>query len=131
MTGNKQHFAIGDWIKGKSKNGELIRGFVEASDYIEGWVKIKVVTCDNEETVGRTVQTLTKWVEKLPESTRNEEQILQMVDLALLTRDESWFLELSFELNQLRQGRSDNRKKYKLSPILKNRWRRLEISEEF
>lgn len=53
-------FEIGDWVKGKSKDGELIRGFIEAIDFSQGTVKVYVVACDQEKTIGRTIETLNK-----------------------------------------------------------------------
>lgn len=95
---------VGDWVKGKSKNGELIRGFIEEMDSYFGTVKINVVECDNENTIGRTVETLSTWVEKLPVSALyNEEQIRAVIDVALSVRDEAWFMELSEKLQSYNQ----------------------------
>lgn len=48
---------VGDWVKGKTKNGELIYGYVETVNSLQGTVKIKVMDCDNEQIIGKTVET--------------------------------------------------------------------------
>jgi uncharacterized protein YpiB (UPF0302 family) len=41
-------------------------------------------------------------IEKLPlQKTAHEEQILSLIDLALLTKDKAWFSELTAELKRL------------------------------
>jgi hypothetical protein len=47
---------IGDWVKAKSKSGELLHGFLENVDVLNGKVKVYVVASDNEATVGKTVE---------------------------------------------------------------------------
>jgi hypothetical protein len=127
---NKWQLEIGDWVKGKSVNGELIRGYIEAVDLLQGTVKVSVVACDNEKTIGRTIETLNKWVEKLPLSvTDNEEQILHLIDLALVTKDEHWFMELSTKLNFIRQSSRGNRKKNTVYPTFRNRLGKYGIRE--
>jgi hypothetical protein len=130
VTNNKWQLEIGDWVKGKSKNGELICGYIEAVDLLQGTVKVNVVACDNEKTIGRTIETLNKWVEKLPISvTDNEEQILYLIDLALSTEDEHWFMELSTKLNSIRQDSEGNRKKNTVYPTFRNRLGKSGITE--
>jgi len=112
MTNNKWQLEVGDWVKRKSENGELIRGYIETVNPLQGTVKVNVIACDNEKTIGKTIETLSKWVEKLPISVIDtEEQILHLIDLALLTKDEHWFMELSTKLNSIRQGSEGDRKK--------------------
>jgi uncharacterized protein YpiB (UPF0302 family) len=85
-------------------------------------VKVNVVACDNEKTIGKTIEILNKQVEKLPISVAdNEEQILHLIDLALLIKDEQWFMELSAKLNFVRQGSKRNGKKNTISPTVRNR----------
>jgi hypothetical protein len=95
---------IGDWVKGETREGELIIGYVETFTLIEEVVNIKVVTSDNQEVVGKTVQLLTKQVKILPNSqVTNKEQIRFLIDLALSTGDEDWFLELSAKLKAMKE----------------------------
>ena len=113
-------FEIGDWVKGKSKDGELIRGFIEAIDFLQGTVKVYVVACDQEKTIGRTIETLNKWVKKCSVSeTVQEDQIHYLVDLALETHDVEWFNQLSTQLNTLRSGlkRTNQKERSHFSPV--------------
>ncbi|WP_423797974.1 IDEAL domain-containing protein [Neobacillus sp. SAB-20_R2A] len=94
----------GDWIKGTSWGGELILGFIESMDILEGVVKVTVIRSDNTETIGKTIPILSKQVKKLPVSTAtNKEQTRFLIDLALSTGDEEWFMELSAKLNEMKQ----------------------------
>jgi hypothetical protein len=94
----------GDWIKGKSGDGELIIGYIDSQSILDGVVKVTIVTSDNRETIGKTIPILSKNVKKLPLSkVINKEQILFLIDLALSTGDEVWFLELSSKLNSIKQ----------------------------
>jgi len=103
-TNNQSILNIGDWVKGETQEGELIIGYVESFTLIEDVVNVKVVTCDNNETIGKTVQLLTKQVKILPDSkVTNKEQVRFLIDLALSTGDEDWFLELSAKLNGMNE----------------------------
>jgi len=87
---------IGDWVKGKTKNGELIHGFVESTDSLRGTVKVYVVNSDNEVAVGKSVVTVKQWIDVLPVFTfDDQEQLSDLIDLALVTKDKEWFTELS------------------------------------
>lgn len=46
MTSNKKNITIGDWVRGKTKIGELIQGFVEFLVSIESRVKVYVVSSE-------------------------------------------------------------------------------------
>lgn len=94
----------GDWVKGTSRNGELIIGYVENLDLQEATVSTKVITSDNREIEGRSIPLMTKDVKKLPDSKiANKEQIRFLIDLALSTGDEEWFLALTKKLNAMRE----------------------------
>lgn len=104
MANNDSVLKTGEWVKGRSRNGELIIGYIEALHSTEGAVSVHVVTSDNEESIGKTVQLLSRRVKSLPASkVANKEQISFLIDLALSTGDEEWFLELSSQLNSMRQ----------------------------
>nr|WP_263327251.1 IDEAL domain-containing protein [Neobacillus sp. Marseille-Q6967] len=106
MLSNNQFsiFEIGDWIKGESRNGELIIGYIESISNLEGVVKVTVVRCDNEEIIGKTIPLLSKQVKLLPAANvTNKEQILFLIDVALSTGDKEWFNELTTKLNSMRQ----------------------------
>ncbi|WP_088070053.1 IDEAL domain-containing protein [Gottfriedia luciferensis] len=94
----------GDWVKGKSMDGELVIGYIESLSILDELVKVNVITSDNKTTVGKTIQMLNKNVKKMPYSkVANKEQLRFLIDLALSTGDEDWFNELSSQVNSMRQ----------------------------
>jgi hypothetical protein len=98
----------GDWVKGSTPDGELIIGYIESLNSLAGAVNVTVVKSDKKETIGKTIEVGSKRVKSLPISmVRNKEQILFLIDLALLTGDQDWFTELSSQLNAMRQLVSD------------------------
>jgi hypothetical protein len=102
-SNNNSTLKSGDWIKGKSHDGELLIGYIESLDFSEG-VKVTVVKSDNNEVIGKTITILRKGVKRLPVSkVTNKEQVLFLIDLALSTGDEDWFMELSSKLNSMKQ----------------------------
>ncbi|MCD7033584.1 IDEAL domain-containing protein [Metabacillus sp. GX 13764] len=99
MNDNQTFIKTGDWIRGKLKSGEMIYGYIEGIEASNGVVKVKVVHCDNPHIAGRTIGVLSKWVEKTAMSKAiSKEQLQQIIDLALLTNDKEWFLELTNQL---------------------------------
>jgi len=104
MSNNNPVLKVGDWVRGKSREGELILGYIESLGTIEGVIKVTVVKCDNKETISKTISILSKHVKKLPDSKAiNKEQVLFLIDMAILTGDEEWFMELSSKLNSMKQ----------------------------
>ncbi|MFC0272844.1 IDEAL domain-containing protein [Metabacillus herbersteinensis] len=101
---DKYRFENGDWVQGRSKDGELIHGFVETVDSNQGIVKVNVVESDNEIAIGKSIWILNKWTEKLPDLTvSNESHLLTLIDLALLSKDKQWFMELSANLASIKK----------------------------
>ncbi|ULT57652.1 IDEAL domain-containing protein [Neobacillus drentensis] len=93
----------GDWIKGTLRDGELIMGYIESLD-TSGIVRVNVVTSDNHEVIGKKVTMLGERVKRLPVSNvSNKAQIQFLIDLALSTGDEEWFIELTSKLNAMKQ----------------------------
>jgi predicted RNA-binding protein with RPS1 domain len=105
-------FEYGDWVQGRSRDGELIHGYVETIDSIQDIVKVNVVESDNEKAIGKSIWLLNKSAEKLPDlSVSNESQLLSLIDLALLSKDELWFMELSTKLAAIKKISKVNNKK--------------------
>jgi IDEAL domain len=103
-SNNISTLKTGDWIKGSLRDGELIIGYIESFDFSEGTIKVTVVKSDNNETIGKTIPISRKMVKRLPVSNvTNKEQIQFLIDLALSTGDEDWFMELSSKLNSMKQ----------------------------
>jgi len=104
MSNKNSILKIGDWIKAQSRDGELIIGYVDSFDLLEEMTKVTVTTSDHQELVGKTIPIMNNKVKILPNSNvRNKEQILNLIDLALASGDEEWFLELSSKLNAMRE----------------------------
>jgi hypothetical protein len=102
MSNNKAILKAGDWIKGKSREGELIVGYIETLE--EGIIKTKVISSDNKTIEGKIIPLLSKQVKKMPAAkVANKEQIHFLIDLALSTGDEEWFFELTSKLNSMRE----------------------------
>ncbi|MFC4601678.1 IDEAL domain-containing protein [Cohnella hongkongensis] len=92
-------FAIGDWVQAKTRNGEFIHGFIETIDHVKGLAKVYVVRSDNEESIGKSASVLEHWLRELPSYALEEESSLyNLIDLALATHDEPWFMELTRSL---------------------------------
>lgn len=95
--------AAGDWVSGHTNEGALVHGYVASVDTFQGTIAIQVTASDHEGALGREVVLPGKAVRKLPdESIDREEDLLALIDLALSTRDEPWFAELSAKLSALR-----------------------------
>ncbi|MDT9027272.1 MULTISPECIES: IDEAL domain-containing protein [Rossellomorea] len=104
MSNDQSILKTGDWIKGKSYSGELVIGYIENLDIQGETVKAKVVTSDNKTIEGKSIPLLSKQVKKIPAANvKNKEQIQYLIDLALATGDEEWFLELTAKLNSMRE----------------------------
>lgn len=99
------NFEIGDWVMGHTGEGELVQGFVERVNVLQGTLGIHVVASDHEAAVGRAIDVRERGTKKMPEFVYDRaEPILGLIDLALATRDESWFRELTGKLLEIRSG---------------------------
>lgn len=104
MSNNNHVLKVGDWVRGISNEGEFILGYIASLDDVEGVVTVIIVKRDNKYTTNEAISLFSKHVNKLPESKAiNKEQILYLIDLALLTGDEEWFIELSAKLNSIKE----------------------------
>jgi hypothetical protein len=105
-------FEKGDWIQGRSREGELVHGYVEKIDSIQGIIKVYVVESDNQKVIGKAISILTKYAERLSlAKAPNEYELLSLIDLALLTNDRQWFIELSEKLNSIKKLSNNKGKK--------------------
>jgi hypothetical protein len=65
-------------------------------------VKVNVVEADHDIIIGKTIETFSRLVQILPNvPTNHEEEIRDLIDIALMTRDENWFNELHEKLESL------------------------------
>lgn len=119
---NKNRFMLADWIWGKSSMGELIHGFIEEVEEEKDIVKVHVVKSDHKDTVGKSIWLRNSRVRKLPDQKdMNEVQLQTLIDVALSTKDEQWFHELTSKLNEDRNAASKSNKNVKPS-FRKNRF---------
>ncbi len=71
---------------------------------MEDVVTVSIVETRRQVHKNEAILLFSKHVNKLPESkVINKEQILYLIDLALLTGDEEWFIELSSKLNSIKE----------------------------
>ncbi|MGE7762384.1 IDEAL domain-containing protein [Peribacillus sp. NPDC097895] len=118
----------GDWVQGRSRDGELIHGFIEIINDHREIVKVNVVESDNEKAVGKSIWIPSKWTEKLPDlEVSNESHLMALIDLALLSKDETWFMELSGKLESIKIHPKINAKKSEFFTS-KNRIRNLDLN---
>lgn len=104
INNNKTILKTSDWVKGISRHGELIIGFIDSMNMVQEAVNVTVVKSDNEELIGKTIPMSAKQVESVPAGgTIDAAQLEFLIDLALSTGDEAWFIELSAELNARKQ----------------------------
>lgn len=104
MSNNNHLLKVGDWVRGISNEGEFIVGYIVSLDEVEDVVTVSIVKRDDKYTMNEAILLFSKHVNKLPESkVINKEQILYLIDLALLTGDEEWFIELSAKLNLIKE----------------------------
>ncbi|MBP3962987.1 hypothetical protein [Paenibacillus lignilyticus] len=113
-------FAISDWVQGRTKDGELIQGFITSMNDRQNTASVYVVQSDHDAAVGTTVTVLSGWIKEQPsvQVLDYEEPILDFIELALATRDEEWFAELTERLHEVmhKQASGSNN-----APILYNR----------
>lgn len=101
MNENKSILKTSDWVKGISRNGEMIVGFIDSMSMVQGAVNVTVAESDNEALIGKTVPMSVKQVESLPQTVaKDAAQLEYLIDLALATGDKEWFEELTAELNE-------------------------------
>ncbi|MFC5470615.1 hypothetical protein ACFPPD_18130 [Cohnella suwonensis] len=93
------NFEVSDWVQAKTRNGEFVHGFIESFDDSRQVAKLFVVRSDNELSVGQSTTALVHWLRKLPTLSMDEPVLIRnLIDIALATRDETWFEELSERL---------------------------------
>ncbi len=115
-------FEISDWVHAKTRNGELIHGFVDAVDEEQRMANVFVVKSDNDESIGSSIQVREQWVRKLPTYAWDDAEAIQsLIDIALSTKDDQWFEELSLKLQSLSKAERSNQKKLAPGPSYTNR----------
>ncbi|WP_227937755.1 hypothetical protein [Alkalihalobacillus deserti] len=112
VTNNKNSLKVGDWVKGKTRNGELLRGYVEHIETFNTLMQVKVIVSDNKKLIGRIIKLDENELEKQPIiSDWSEGELFNLIDLSLSTRDKQWFIENSWKLKRKRNTISFIKKK--------------------
>jgi uncharacterized protein YpiB (UPF0302 family) len=101
---NKVHFQVGDWVQGETWDKQRIYGYAVKIEDPEDIMKVYIVDSVNKELVGRMIRVLSKSLEKVLDTAADEEaQLAQLIDMALLTKDEKWFAELTAQLHAVKK----------------------------
>ncbi|OYD06980.1 IDEAL domain-containing protein [Paludifilum halophilum] len=94
-------FNDGDWVTGKTFNDELFQGYIEAIDHERETAKIRVIQSDNPHIIGKLSLSLLENLRPYETTSLKEEgHLLNLIDLALTTKDKKWFMELTSSLKE-------------------------------
>ncbi|RIW34687.1 IDEAL domain-containing protein [Bacillus salacetis] len=117
---NEQNILKGDWVKAKSVEGELVIGYIESVNKDRKTARLKVVQAEEGSIAGRSIETLLRSVTPLQSLNKfTKEYIMELIDLALLTRDEEWFNELTDELKKYEK--KPTKEKETIAGVTRNR----------
>lgn len=100
--GNKTQFRVGDWVQGETWDKQRIYGYVIKIENPEDITKVYIVDSVNKELKGRMIRVLSKALHVVPGQAPAEAALEQLIDIALLTKDEEWFGQLLEQLQELR-----------------------------
>lgn len=103
------NFEVSDWVQGQTISGEFIFGYVEQIDLEQGVAKVYVVKSDNEDSAGRIALAKLHHLKQQAHWSPEEEDLRGLIDLALVTQDQAWFVELSDQLKDTVKGDSKSR----------------------
>ncbi len=96
---------IGDWIKGISKNEYEYQGYVEAISATHGSLLVRVVKSEQQSKVGKVIESHMSRVDLMEEEIGEEQDVYALIELALQTRDEVWFMDLTSHLITLKANK--------------------------
>lgn len=90
---------IGEWVKGKTKDGEFVYGFIDDYDPSYRIFKVRVMESDNEEIAGQMISIKETNLKRMETTvTYSKQTLLDLIDVALAVKDENWFKELTSQL---------------------------------
>lgn len=119
---NTKKITVGDWVKAKSFEGEIIIGYIENVNDHGKSVRIKAVQAEQDGVKGSSIETPIQSVTPLQEFHKKfKTDILGLIDLALLTNDKEWFEQLTADLQDIHEDRTSDgqaRKTYSTSSRL-------------
>lgn len=97
-------FQVGEWVQGETWDKQRIYGYIIKIEDPEDIMKVYIVDSVNKELIGRMIHVLSKSIEKVPDTVVTEEAALeQLIDIALLTKDEEWFERLIAQLKDVKE----------------------------
>lgn len=103
MKRNMQ-FQVGDWIQGETWDKQKIYGYVVKIEDPEDIMKVYIIDSVNKELIGRMIHVLSKSIKKVLDTVVTEGAALeQLIDMALLTKDEEWFEQLIAQLKVVKK----------------------------
>ncbi|WP_052015863.1 IDEAL domain-containing protein [Alkalihalobacillus hemicellulosilyticus] len=92
---------IGDWVRGKTMIGELVHGYVEHEEVYHTFIKVRVLISDNKKLIGKIVRIDEKELQIYSMTDHwTKDEITNLIDLALSTRDREWFDKLSSKVKK-------------------------------
>ncbi|MFC4776878.1 IDEAL domain-containing protein [Paenibacillus sp. GCM10023252] len=112
---------ISDWVQARTLNGELVHGYIESVDALQRIATIHVVRSDNEDSVGKLIAVRDQWLKKLPDAQLDEQSLRELINLALATDDEPWFMELTEQLGQVQTSAGITARRSKARASFPNR----------
>ncbi|MFC5703025.1 IDEAL domain-containing protein [Cohnella faecalis] len=115
-------FEIGDWVTATSTEDELIQGFIDSIDVVQGTLGVRVIASDHEFAVGKAIIVRNQEAKIMPlSSLDSEEDLMSLIDIALSTKDETWFMELTEKLIALQRGSNSNGQRSRTAAAVRNR----------
>ncbi|TYR74261.1 IDEAL domain-containing protein [Rossellomorea vietnamensis] len=106
---NTKKITVGDWVKAKSFEGEIVIGYIENVNKNGKSVRMKAVQDEQDGVKGSSIETPIQSVTPLQEfHKKTKADILELIDLALLTHDKEWFERLTADLKDFHEDRSRN-----------------------
>ncbi len=104
-------FEVGEWIQGRTVDGEFIHGYVETMGTQQDLVRVRIVQSDNKRAIGRIIALRSSWLKQAPvvNPLDDIENLKSLIDLALATSDKAWFEELAGRINSLKSDKRNAR----------------------
>lgn len=105
FTSTTHSIQVGDWVSGTSIKDERFLGYVE--EIKNNMFLVRVIDSDHQAAIGTVVKSQMKHVKKMSVNPiQTTAHLLNMIDLALSTRDQKWFIDLTNQLNKLQQSKT-------------------------
>ncbi|WP_247106723.1 IDEAL domain-containing protein [Halalkalibacter sp. APA_J-10(15)] len=81
--------------------GELVHGYVEHEEVYQTFIKVRVLISDNKKLIGKIVRIDEKELQIYSMTDRwTKDEMTNLIDLALSTRDREWFDKLSSKVKK-------------------------------